>query len=81
MNELTSVVPWYVSIHVDRLLLIIKEHEAFEANVRAAGRLLPIDNLCINPVHHGSILDLSLLNLRNQLPDDQASMVLSHQLG
>ena len=78
VDELTSVVPWYVSIHVNRLLLIIKEHEAFEANVRAAGRLLPINNLCINPVHHGSILDLTLLNLRNQLADNQASVVLSH---
>ena len=80
VDELTSVIPWYVSIQVNRLLLIIKEHEAFEANVRAANCLLPVNNLCTHPVHHGSILDLTLLNLRNQLPDNQACMVLSHQL-
>ena len=78
MDELSTVIPRWVSIQVNRLLLIIEKHEAFEANVRAAGRLLPINNLCINPVHHGSILDLTLLNLRNQLPNDQACMVLSH---
>ena len=78
MDELSTVIPRWVSIQVNCLLLIIEEHEAFEANVRAAGRLLPINNLCINPVHHGSILDLTLLNLRNQLPYDQASVVLSH---
>ena len=78
VDELTSVITRWVSIQVDRLLLIIEEHETFETNVRVAGRLLPINNLCAHPVDHGCILDLSLLDLRNQLPDDQACVILPH---